>query len=97
MKALWLIPLSSAALLAAPAMKCDALAAKSFGDEVKIHSATLVAAKTNLAEHCDVRGVIWPEAQFAIKLPNGIQLAIDDGFDSTRLPEIVRCLMGVSP
>ena len=69
MKALWLIPLSSAALLAAPAMKCDALAAKSFGDEVKIHSATLVAAKTNLAEHCDVRGVIWPEAQFAIKLP----------------------------
>ena len=65
----WLIPLSSAALLAAPAMNCDALAAKSFGDEVKIHSATLVAAKPNLAEHCDVRGVIWPEAQFAIRLP----------------------------
>ncbi len=58
------------ALLAAePAMQCDALAAKSFGDEVKIHSATLVAAKANLPEHCDVRGVIWPEAGFAIKLP----------------------------
>ena len=58
------------ALLAAePAMQCDALAAKSFGDEVKIHSAMLIAAKANLPEHCDVRGVIWPEAGFAIKLP----------------------------
>jgi len=63
MKVLWLILLSSAALVAAgPAMKCDGLAAKSFGDEVKIHSADLVAAKGNLPEHCDVRGVIWPEA-----------------------------------
>ena len=70
MKALWLIPLSSAVLLAAgPAMKCDALAAKSFGDQVKIHSAVLVAAKGNLPEHCEVRGVIWPEAEFALKLP----------------------------
>src|SRR5207302_8011388 len=69
-KALWLIPFSSAALLASgPAMKCDELAAKSFGDEVKIHSTSLVAAKGNLPEHCDVRGVIWPEAGFAIKLP----------------------------
>ena len=50
-------------------MKCDALAAKSFGDEVRIQSASIVAAKGNLPEHCDVRGVIWPEAGFAIKLP----------------------------
>src|SRR6478609_5118264 len=70
MKALWLLPLSSAALLAAgPAPKCDALAGKSFGDQVKINSAALVAAKGDLPEHCDVRGVIWPEAGFAIKLP----------------------------
>src|SRR5882672_3300289 len=70
MKALWLILLLSAALLAAgPAMKCDRLATKSFGDEVKIHAADLIPAKGNLPEHCDVRGVIWPEAGFAIKLP----------------------------
>lgn len=70
MKALWLIPFSSAALLAAgPATKCDGLAAKSFGDEVKIHSAALVTANGDVPEHCDVRGVIWPEAGFAIKLP----------------------------
>jgi hypothetical protein len=60
----------NAVLLAAgPAVKCDALAAKSFGDDVKISSATLVPAKGNLPEHCDVRGVIWPEAGFAVKLP----------------------------
>lgn len=65
-----LLVLSSHALLAGgPAMKCEALAARGFGDEVKIRSAALVAAKGNLPEHCDVRGVIWPEAGFAIKLP----------------------------
>jgi hypothetical protein len=52
-----------------PAIQCEDLATRSFGKEVTIRSATLVAAKGNLAEHCDVRGVIWPEAQFAIKLP----------------------------
>ena len=50
-------------------MKCDALAARSFGDGVKIRSASLVPAKGTLPEHCDVRGVIWPEAEFALKLP----------------------------
>ena len=70
MKALWLLLLSAAALLAAgPTLKCDDLTARSFGKEVKIKSAALVAAKGNLPEHCDVRGVIWPEAGFAIKLP----------------------------
>ena len=52
-----------------PAIKCDALAGKSFGKDVTISSATLVAAKGNLPEHCDIRGVIAPEAGFAIKLP----------------------------
>jgi len=54
---------------AGPAMKCEALAAKSFGDDVTIGSAALVPAQGNMPEHCDVRGVIRPEAKFAIKLP----------------------------
>ena len=54
---------------AGPAMQCDALAANAFGKDVKIDSATPVAAKDMLPEHCDVRGVIWPEARFVIKLP----------------------------
>ena len=75
MKALLLVSLSSLALFAAESSTpCDALAANAFGatpggDAIKIHSATLMAAKENLPEHCDVRGVIWPEAGFAIKLP----------------------------
>ena len=57
---------ASASLFAAePAVKCESLAAKSLGDDVKISSALLVPAKGSLPEHCDVRGVIWPEAQFA--------------------------------
>jgi feruloyl esterase len=48
---------------------CAALASKSFGTEVKLESATLVAATANVPEHCDVRGTIWPEAKFAVKLP----------------------------
>ena len=54
---------------AAPAMKCDTLLSRPFGEDVKLRAATLVAAKGNLPEHCDVRGVIFPEAQFAVKLP----------------------------
>lgn len=70
MKALCLIPLLAAPLTAAePAVKCEALAAKAFDDKTTIRSATLVAGKGDLPEHCDVRGVIWPEAGFAIKLP----------------------------
>ena len=69
MKALLLLLSAAAPLAAQPAIKCDALATQSFGGQVKIDSTTLVAAKPNLPEHCDVRGVIWPEAGFAIKLP----------------------------
>jgi feruloyl esterase len=70
MKVLLLLPVSAAVLAAAgPAVKCDSLATHPFGDEVKIQSATLVAAKGKMPEHCDVRGVIWPEAKFAVKLP----------------------------
>ena len=67
---LLLIALSGTALFAAaPSIQCDALLAQSFGDQIKIRSAALVAATDKLPAHCDVRGVIWPEAQFAIKLP----------------------------
>lgn len=61
--------LISGCAFAAPAMKCDELAAAKFGADVKIDSAKLVPAASNLPEHCDVRGVIWPEAKFAVKLP----------------------------
>ena len=67
---LLLLSVTVASVFAAgPAMQCDALAAKAFGKDVKIESATRVAGKENLPEHCDVRGVIWPEARFVIKLP----------------------------
>ncbi len=49
--------------------KCAALASASFGSEVKIESATLISATAQVPEHCDVRGTIWPEARFAVKLP----------------------------
>src|ERR1700719_4859482 len=69
LKPLFLCTVVSACAFAAPAMKCDELAGKQFGNDVKIDSAKLVPAATNLPEHCDVRGVIWPEAKFAVKLP----------------------------
>src|SRR5262245_35241966 len=50
-------------------VKCTDLPTESFGSEVKIESATVVAATATMPEHCDVRGVIWPEAKFALKLP----------------------------
>src|SRR5579871_3916847 len=68
-KSLSLCTVISACAFAAPAMKCDELTGKQFGNDVKIDSAKLVAAATNLPEHCDVRGVIWPEAKFVVKLP----------------------------
>ncbi len=49
--------------------KCAALTGKSFGTDIKLESATVVAATPQAPEHCDVRGVIAPEARFAVKLP----------------------------
>lgn len=37
--------------------------------EVRIESATLIAASGQVPEHCDVRGTIWPEIGFAVKMP----------------------------
>src|SRR5207253_3042930 len=54
---------------AAPAIRCDSLSSKPFGKDVKIESATDVAGTDTLPAHCEVRGVIWPEARFVIKLP----------------------------
>jgi Tannase and feruloyl esterase len=61
--------IAGCAIAAAPVTSCADLAKKSFGADVKIDSATLVPAAENLPENCDVRGVIWPEAKFAVKLP----------------------------
>src|SRR5262245_48114479 len=70
MRALLLLTLPGLAVQAAESgTRCEAFTGKSFGDEIKIYSATVVPGKENLPEHCDVRGVIWPEAKFAIKLP----------------------------
>jgi len=52
-------------LRAAPPVDCAALATKFEG----IVSAVLVPAAKNLPAHCEVRGVIAPEAKFALKLP----------------------------
>ncbi len=69
LKTLFACALFSASALAAPQKKCDDLAATAFGLDVKIESARLVAATGDLPEHCDVRGTIWPDAKFAVKLP----------------------------
>ncbi len=61
--------LAGAITVFAQSEKCAALASQSFGAEVKIDAATLIAATPNAPEHCDVRGVIAPEAKFAVKLP----------------------------
>jgi feruloyl esterase len=55
--------------LADPIVKCSDITAMSFGSEVKIESATLAPANAKTPENCDVRGTIWPEAKFALKLP----------------------------
>src|SRR5260370_37512426 len=57
------LTLGSELALAGPIVKCADITAMSFGSEVKIESATLAP------ENCDVRGTIWPEAKFAMKLP----------------------------
>jgi hypothetical protein len=67
-KLVCIIALSKLAF-ADPTVKCTDLSTTPFGTEVKIESATLVAAAAAMPEHCDVRGTIWPEAKFAVKLP----------------------------
>src|SRR5882672_746903 len=55
--------------LAGPAVQCTDLAAISFGTEVKIERAMMTPANRLTPEHCEVRGTIWPENRFAVKLP----------------------------
>ena len=50
-------------------LSATGLAAQTFGVDVKIESATLVPSSSTAPEHCDVRGTIWPEGKFAVKLP----------------------------
>lgn len=66
----FLLLLAAAGLFAGtPAIPCESLPSKSFGKDVKIDSAVVVPASDKLPAHCEVRGVIWPEARFALKLP----------------------------
>ena len=69
LKAFFLNSLLPACMAAAPVVNCQDLAPMSFGPDVKIESAKLVAKTDALPEHCDIRGTIWPEAKFAVKLP----------------------------
>jgi len=79
--------LLSTSAFAAPAMKCDEIAAVGFGSDVKIESAKIVAMTNNLPEHCAVSGVIWPEARFIVKLPtnwnNRFQMVGNGGWAGT--------------
>lgn len=61
--------LISACAAAAPVKKCEDLKSGAFGREVQIESARIVPANAGMPELCDVRGVIWPENHFAVKLP----------------------------
>jgi hypothetical protein len=63
------LSLSSEDALVGGTLNCHKLAATSFGSDVKIDSAVLVAAAEPSPEYCDVRGSRWPETKFAIKLP----------------------------
>ena len=63
------LTLASKLMPAAPVVKCSGIPAMSFGSDVKIESATLAPATAKTPENCDVRGTIWPEAKFALKLP----------------------------
>jgi hypothetical protein len=60
---------SALCAFAAPVKNCADLATVPFGPDTKIESAKLVAATPQLPEHCDIRGVIWPENNFVVKLP----------------------------
>lgn len=64
-----LTTVSAMAWGAAPVISCNDLSKVTFGKEVAITSVRLVPAASNLPEHCEVNGVIWPEAGFVIKLP----------------------------
>ena len=86
-KVVLLCSLISACAWAGPVVNCNELTGKQFGKDVRIDSATLVAGTPALPEHCDVRGVIWPEAKFAVKLPtqwnNRFEMAGNGGWAGT--------------
>jgi Tannase and feruloyl esterase len=48
---------------------CTDMKNSSFGLDVTVTSATVVAATATEPEHCDVRGNVLPEIGFAVKLP----------------------------
>jgi len=64
-----MLTLAAAALTAGAQVPCDGLAKQAFGEGLTIHAAAPVAAQANLPAHCDVRGVIFPEGRFVVKLP----------------------------
>ncbi len=59
------IVLGSDFVYAEPCIPCEQLATMDFGSDVTITSAKTVPGER---EYCDVRGTIWPEIEFVIKL-----------------------------
>ena len=59
----------ASAVFAAPAIDCTQLSRTQFAPDVTIDSAKLMAASDELPEHCEVRGMFWPDAHFVVKLP----------------------------
>src|SRR5512134_742066 len=60
---------ASVPLLASSGASCTDLANTRFGPDITIQYAGTIPAEKDLPEHCEVRGVIWPEGRFVVKLP----------------------------
>lgn len=72
MRAILLLPLLALSVrvgLGRPVKTCTELQSSSFGSDVTIQSAKVIAAHEQMPEYCDVRGTIWPEDKFAVYLP----------------------------
>jgi hypothetical protein len=79
----------------APVMSCEAIknlqfTDLKFGEPVTMTSASIVPEDGALPEYCDVRGTIWPEIDFDIKLPtegNGKLYYVGGGGYNGSIPE----------
>jgi pimeloyl-ACP methyl ester carboxylesterase len=79
----------------APVMSCEDIVNlqftdMKFGEQVTMTSASIVPEDGTLPEYCDVRGIIWPEIEFDVKLPtdgNGKLYYVGGGGYNGSIPE----------